>query len=66
MALNKELLEILACPTCKSALTLTPAQDRLVCEACKVAYPIEDDIPILLADKAIPLSGPFPDSESAA
>jgi hypothetical protein len=45
MPLNKELLDILACPKCKSALTLTPAQDQLVCEACKVAYPIEDEIP---------------------
>ncbi len=56
MALNKELLDILACPKCKSALTLTPAQDQLICEACKVAYPIEDEIPILLVDKAVPLA----------
>lgn len=56
MALNKELLDILACPKCKSALTLAPAEDGLVCEACKVAYPIEDEIPILLIDKATPLA----------
>ena len=56
MAINSELLEILACPKCKGEIRLTPAQDGLVCEACKLMYPIKDDIPVMLIDEAIPLS----------
>jgi hypothetical protein len=52
MAISKELLEILACPQCKGDIRLTEAQDGLVCEACKLLYPIKDDIPIMLIDEA--------------
>ncbi|MFQ5692554.1 MAG: Trm112 family protein [Nitrospinota bacterium] len=57
MAINKELLEILACPKCKGDLRLTEAEDWLICEACKLKYPIRDDIPIMLIDEASPLEG---------
>lgn len=56
MALGKELLDILACPQCKGALELTPAEDGLVCMACKLEYPIRDDIPVMLVDEAKPLA----------
>lgn len=56
MALNQELLDILACPKCKAELTLTEAQDGLICEACKAVYPIKDEIPIMLIDEAVPLA----------
>lgn len=52
MAISKELLEILACPKCKGDVTLTPAEDGLVCQACRLRYPIKDDIPIMLIDEA--------------
>jgi uncharacterized protein YbaR (Trm112 family) len=52
MAISKELLAILACPQCKGDLTLTPAEDGLVCPACKLCYQIKDDIPIMLIDEA--------------
>ena len=52
MALSKDLLDILACPKCKGELGLTPKEDGLVCEACKLRYPIKDDIPIMLIDEA--------------
>ena len=55
MALSKELLEILACPKCKGDVQLTPKQDGLVCNACKLMYPIKDDIPVMLIDEAIRL-----------
>lgn len=55
MAINPELLEILACPKCKGDVQLTDAQDGLVCKHCKVMYPIKDDIPVMLIDEAIPL-----------
>lgn len=56
MALNKELLDILACPKCKSALELTKPEDGLICAPCKVAYPIKEEIPIMLIDEAVSLA----------
>ncbi len=52
MALSQDLLEILACPKCKGPIKLNEAQDGLVCPACKLLYPIKDDIPIMLIDEA--------------
>ena len=57
MALSKELLDILACPQCKGELRLTDAGDGLVCPACRLVYPIRDDIPVMLVDEAQPLAG---------
>jgi uncharacterized protein YbaR (Trm112 family) len=54
MTLKKELLDILACPQCKGALTPTPGGDGLACPKCKVVYPVKDDIPIMLVDQAVP------------
>ncbi len=55
MAISKELLDILACPKCKGDVHLTEKQDGLVCNACKLLYPIKDDIPVMLIDEALPL-----------
>jgi hypothetical protein len=55
MAISKDLLEILACPKCKGDIQLTEKQDGLVCNACKLMYPIKDDIPVMLIDEAIPV-----------
>ncbi len=55
MALNKDLLDILACPKCKGPLELTAAGDGLTCHSCKLLYPIKDDIPVMLIDEALPL-----------
>lgn len=56
MAINKELLEILACPKCKGDIHLNPSEDGLICNACQLLYEIRDDIPIMLIDEAKPLS----------
>jgi len=48
--LNKELLEILACPICKGELILK--DDKLICLKCKKYYPIKDGIPIMLIEEA--------------
>ncbi len=56
--LEKELLDILACPKCKGSLLYDEEKNILVCPSCKVYYPIEEDIPILLIDYARPLEGP--------
>ena len=55
MSIDKELLDILVCPKCKKDLTLSPNEDSLICQTCRVKYPIKDDIPIMLIDEAIPL-----------
>ncbi len=55
MALSKELLDILICLQCKGSVELTDAQDGLVCQTCKLLYPIKDDIPVMLLEEAIRL-----------
>lgn len=53
--LDEELLKILACPKCKGDLIYNPEKQVLICENCKVFYPIEDNIPVLLIDASKPL-----------
>jgi hypothetical protein len=58
MTLSKELLEILACPKCKGDIKLTEKsmnhkEDGLICENCRLLYPIRDGIPVMLIDEAI-------------
>jgi uncharacterized protein YbaR (Trm112 family) len=55
MALSQALLEILACPKCHGEIRPTPGQDGLVCEACRLVFPVKNDIPIMLIDEAAPL-----------
>jgi len=55
MAIDPELLEILACPQCKGEVELNDTQDGLICRSCKLLYRIEDDIPIMLIDEAKPV-----------
>ena len=52
MALSQDLLDILACPKCKGEVHLSEKQDGLICETCKLRYPIKEDIPIMLIDEA--------------
>jgi len=56
MTVDKELIDILACPKCKGDLELTEKEDGFICSRCKLKYPIKDDIPVMLIDEAIPLS----------
>ncbi|GBC63843.1 hypothetical protein DENIS_4842 [Desulfonema ishimotonii] len=56
MAIDKELLEILACPKCKGEIHLNETGDGLICTACQLVYEIRDDIPIMLIDEAKPLA----------
>lgn len=50
---NKDLLEILACPVCKKPLAYNEEKDTLKCGVCHRVYPVRDDIPVLLVDEAI-------------
>lgn len=56
MALDYKLLEIVACPVCKGKLNYDKEHAELVCREDKLAYPIEDDIPVLLENRARPLT----------
>ena len=57
MTLAPELLQILVCPKCKGELEHRAggASEMLVCHACRLVYPVEDGIPIMLIDEAKPL-----------
>lgn len=57
--MDAKLLDILVCPVCKGKLDYHKAEQELVCKPCKLAYPVRDDIPIMLADEArvIPAEG---------
>ena len=55
MPLNRELIDILACPKCKGPLTLRPDESAFECSACKLAYLVVDDIPNFIIEEAQPL-----------
>lgn len=52
MSLSKELLDILVCPKCKGQLDYHEVDERLICAVCQLAYPVENDIPIMIIDQA--------------
>lgn len=57
MALSPDLLEILACPQCKQPIRAERENTVLVCDQCRLAYPVRDGIPVMLIDEAESLSG---------
>jgi uncharacterized protein len=50
--ISQELLDLLVCPVCKVAVTVSSTGKELVCNKCDRAYPIRDGIPIMLVDEA--------------
>lgn len=48
--IDKKLLDILACPKCKGDIRLEG--ERLICDTCKLAYPIREDIPVMIIEEA--------------
>lgn len=54
--MDKKLLDILACPLCKSTLIYNQDAQELICKADRLAFPIRDDIPVMLEDDARELS----------
>jgi uncharacterized protein len=52
--IDEWLMEILVCPKCRSALRADDSASELVCTnaECGLAYPVRDDIPVLLVDEA--------------
>ena len=54
MKLDPQLLTLVVCPACRSALAVDEQAEELVCTSpsCGLAYPVRDDIPVLLVDEA--------------
>ena len=50
--MDAKLLDILVCPLCKSPLLYRKTRQELICKADRLAFPIQDDIPVMLADEA--------------
>jgi uncharacterized protein YbaR (Trm112 family) len=50
--MDAKLLEILVCPLCKSPLIFRKTEQELICKADRLAFLIQDDIPVMLADEA--------------
>jgi uncharacterized protein YbaR (Trm112 family) len=50
--MDKKLLEILVCPLCKGELVYKKEQQELICKVDRLAYPIRDEIPVMLEDQA--------------
>jgi uncharacterized protein len=64
--LDPALLEILACPACHAELRVDDAASQLVCTGCGLAYPVRDDIPVLLVDEATHPGRPAPDDAGSS
>lgn len=52
MAVNSELLKMLVCPVCRTAVEVVDGGQALKCSECHRVYPIRDDIPIMLVSEA--------------
>lgn len=50
--MDKKLLDILACPLCKGKLVYHRLSNELICKADKLAYPIRDEVPVMLENQA--------------
>ncbi len=59
--MDSKLLEILVCPLCKGPLVYRRERQELVCRADRLAYPVRDDIPVMLEEEARKLG---PDEEA--
>ena len=51
MNIDPKLLDLIVCPACRADLTEDDSANELVCTGCGLAYPVRDDIPVLLVDE---------------
>ena len=58
--MDSKLLDILACPVCKGPLVMRRGTSELLCRADRLAYPIRDDIPVMLEEEARRLASDDP------
>ena len=52
MTVDRELLEILACPNCRGDVEYRESEEVIECRRCHYRYPVRDDIPVMLIDEA--------------
>ena len=52
MTIDHRLIDLLVCPLCKGPLVYKKAEQELICKSCRLAYPIKDDIPVMLDEEA--------------
>ena len=52
MKITEEFVEMMICPACQSKLRLKEDGSAIKCVGCRRVYPIEDDMPMMLPDKA--------------
>ena len=50
--MDKKLLDILVCPICKGPLVFNKEAQELICKVDRLAYPVRDDIPVMLEEEA--------------
>lgn len=50
--MDNKLLDILVCPICKGPLVYNKEKQELICKVDRLAYPIRDDIPVMLEEQA--------------
>ena len=63
--LDTKLLDILACPLCKSPLHYDKIKEELICRADRLAFPVRDGVPVMLEAQARSL-GPEDDASAGA
>ncbi len=52
MTIDKDLLDILACPSCRGEVDYREEEQVIVCRSCGYRYPVRDDIPVMLIEEA--------------
>lgn len=50
--MDKKLLDILVCPVSKAPVEYDPDKNELICRSSGLAYPVRDDIPVMLESEA--------------
>ncbi len=55
--IDKELLDILACPNCRGEVQYHEAEQVIECQKCHYRYPVRDGIPVMLIEEAEKPSG---------
>lgn len=66
MNLDDSLLEVLVCPACRAEVRQDHDAQELVCQGCGLAYPVRDDVPVMLVDEARQPSRRQPSRPAAA
>jgi uncharacterized protein YbaR (Trm112 family) len=58
--MDARLIEILACPVCKGPVQFRREQQVFVCRMDRLAYPVRDDVPVMLEEEARQLAADDP------